>query len=236
MEDTETLPADHQFDVQVLVEPTCSLGMLPVRGNYCTNVKQQCKVWLDSPLIKERFRRCKEFEPAQCIGSKLSMSFCIDKYEHKELYSDLPMNMVDWYEAQAVCLSEDKRLCTDEEWTLACEGPDMFAHPYGNVRDSSKCYHDKLLKDLLDSHGDMKDLRLPIYTHPECVSPYGIQNMTGNSDEWVIYTHTSVDKQGAYKGGWWGAGLRSRCRPVTLGHSKHFRQIPSGFRCCSGLN
>jgi formylglycine-generating enzyme required for sulfatase activity len=67
------------------------------------------------------------------------MSVCMDRHEYPNQPGVSPMVMVNWHEAQALCASQNKRLCTQAEWTFACEGPDMNPYPYGNARDATAC-------------------------------------------------------------------------------------------------
>ena len=77
------------------------------------------------------------------------------------------------------------------------------------------------------------DQREPSGSRSECVSPYGVHDMVGNVDEWVVNVsqygkpHISALKRGGY----WGP-VRTRCRPMTTEHEETFRYYPIGFRCC----
>lgn len=233
---TNTITFPRVTHENTLKTNSCQQGMQHVNHPYCTRVTQNCSVWLDPPTVKPGFRRCKTYAPAHCAGDRILLDFCIDTFEHKEEGSDLPMSNVSWTESQSICESEGKRLCTAEEWTLACEGPDLLAHPYGNTRDHSACYNDKVLSQMLSHSGELLDLRLPVDTHPRCVSPFGVRNMVGNVGELTTdFTHDAPFRS-VGKGGWWNSGLRSRCRPVTEGHDEFFKMVQIGFRCCSQLN
>ena len=77
----------------------------------------------------------------------------------------------------------------------------------------------------------MYDLRQPVESNPQCLSPFGVHNMTGNADEWVERAgpHASV-----LHGGWWLPG-RNRCRASTAEHGEGYSALQVGFRCCSEL-
>ena len=47
-----------------------------------------------------------------------------------------------FHQAELKCAAVGKRICTESEWTLACEGPSMPPFPYGYVRDANKCTGD----------------------------------------------------------------------------------------------
>ena len=65
------------------------------------------------------------------------------------------------------------------------------------------------------------------------MSPYGVYDMTGNVDEWVVNESGKPYKSGL-KGGYWGP-VRDRCRPMTTVHAEGFSFYQIGFRCCSDV-
>ncbi len=65
------------------------------------------------------------------------------------------------------------------------------------------------------------------------MSPYGVHDMTGNVDEWVVNESGHPYKSGL-KGGYWGP-VRDRCRPMTTAHNEDFAYYQIGFRCCSDV-
>jgi len=71
----------------------------------------------------------------------------------------------------------------------------------------------------------------PSGTRPSCVSPYGVFDMTGNVDEWVV-NESGAPHQSGLKGGHWGP-VRNRCRPMTTSHDEGFSFYQIGFRCCA---
>jgi sulfatase modifying factor 1 len=212
----------------------CDHGMVRVYGEHCKYAVQTCKVPIDPP--GSIVQRCFQYEQTrQCNATQTPMDFCIEIEERTHAPDVLmPHTNVSWRTANSICKNDGRRLCTEEEWTLACEGPNMLPYPYGLVRDSSSdgCYHDVF--DLVDEHGEMRDLRKSITTHPKCLSPFKVHNMVGNVDEWTYDTHASQPFRSALKGGWWGP-LRNRCRATTVGHDESYNQVQIGFRCCSDV-
>jgi hypothetical protein len=224
----------------------CAPDMVEVEGDYCPYVEQKCARWLD-PATK---LQCAQFEP-EPMGSKCGMKtqhqrFCIDRYEWPNKPGVLPTSMASWVEAKATCEGVGKRLCGDTEWTLACEGAEHQPYPYGTgfTRDSAACNIDKpyiwpspeKVYDPRTSAAEVArlDQREPSGSRASCVSPYGVHDMAGNVDEWVV----NVSQQGqphmsGLKGGYWGP-VRTRCRPMTTGHEETFRYYQIGFRCCGG--
>jgi len=228
----------------VATDEPCSPDMVSVEGDYCPSAPQNCLRWLD-PATK---LQCAEFEHAPSAGgcgmSAQHKRFCIDRYEWPNIAGAMPRYMASWNEAKASCESTGKRLCSDTEWTLACEGPDRQPYPYGDgyVRDDHACNIDKPYiwphpEKIFDTkHQDEEltrlDQREASGSRLACVSPYGVRDMVGNVDEWVVNeSQFGKPYRSGLKGGYWGP-VRTRCRPMTTAHEENFRYYLIGFRCC----
>jgi hypothetical protein len=213
---------------QALSEP-CPGGMVLVDGDRCTEVRQDCAVWLDpqgTPLA-----RCARFSPTVCTGGRSHERFCIDRDEYVASGESLPLGNVSWTDARRTCEAQGKRLCRETEWELACEGEEAFPYPTGYARDSAACNFDR--GSLVDpTTGRLRDQRMPPESLERCVSPYGVRSMAGNVDEWVWREHSPGAWRSALKGGWWMAA-RERCRPATTSHGEHYSALQTGFRCCA---
>ena len=86
------------------------------------------------------------------------------------------MDSMSFDDAQQACQKQNKRLCTEAEWTLACEGPDWKGYPYGSEYRSKVCASkDSTARTTLADSG----------SHPQCRTPDGVFDMTGNVWEWV---------------------------------------------------
>ncbi len=211
----------------------CPDGSILVEGEYCTDVRHTCKRWLDDQKLQ--YARCAEYEPqARCVGKKVSMRYCIDRFETREDGSNLPLNHQSFVKASKVCRDAGKRICTESEWNFACEGPEMRPYPYGWER-RPVCNQDR--DDLFEENPRkrvLRDHREPVDARPECASPFGVENMVGNVDETTFRdgaTHAHPFRN-ALKGGWWMAG-RNRCRPATTAHDDYYEDIQVGVRCCA---
>jgi sulfatase modifying factor 1 len=210
----------------------CPAEMALVDGSYCTDVRQDCNRWLDDEALP--FARCAEYSHrSRCVGKRVSLRFCIDRQEYTPPGQKLPLNQASFEIASKTCKSLGKRICTDNEWTFACEGEDMLPYPYGYER-KAVCNQDRM--DLFEKNPHMqvlRDLREPADAHPECVSPFGAENMTGNMDEPTAREgfEKNAPFRNALKGGWWMPS-RNRCRPATTAHDDNFRDIQIGVRCC----
>jgi hypothetical protein len=226
------------------VEEGCSPDMVEVEGDYCPLVEQKCLQWLDP----ETKLQCAEFEkkgdPAACAMKTQHKHFCVDRYEWPNRAGALPTYMASWQEAKASCESVGKRLCGDTEWTLACEGPERQPYPYGDgyARDAQACNIDRPYiwphpEKVYNASTRAEELarldqREPSGSRSGCVSPYGVHDMTGNVDEWVVnVSQYGKPFQSGLKGGYWGP-VRTRCRPMTTAHDETFRYYQIGFRCC----
>ena len=51
--------------------------------------------------------------------------------------------LTSWVQAGEMCAAEGKRLCTEDEFNFACEGPEMRPYVYGYDRDEATCNIDK---------------------------------------------------------------------------------------------
>ncbi len=71
-------------------------------------------------------------------------AFCMDLYEAPNHEGALPLVMYTLTEASAWCQARGKRLCYDDEWTEACEGPAMASYPYGDTNQPGVCNDDKV--------------------------------------------------------------------------------------------
>jgi hypothetical protein len=222
----------------------CPQGMQLVDGEYCSKVEMTCKKsWYDKSNKKTV---CEEFEPkSTCVGDKTHKRYCMDTYTWPNEKGARPEVMNRFNQAEVKCAAVGKRLCTESEWTLACEGPEMLPFPYGYVRDTNKC-----LGDVEWDAPDMKKVaaRDPDElarlwkgvrngSQPECISAYGVADLPGNTDEVVSSETYSSDFRGKFdsvhSGGPWYKGVRNQCRPKIYTHDEGFYYYFLGFRCCA---
>lgn len=85
--------------------------------------------------------------PAPCPAGMVHVAtFCIDPYEAPNNPGAQPLVMYTFVEAAAWCQARGKRLCFDDEWTLACAGPGGLSYPYGNAHQPGVCNDDKTWK------------------------------------------------------------------------------------------
>ena len=219
----------------------CPDDMIEVEGDFCPYVEQRCLRWIDYDAKPQLM--CAEFAPtSRCFMTTQHEHFCIDRFEWPNRKGELPAFSLNWYEARNSCRAVGKRLCLDNEWTLACEGQERWPYPYGFSRNSEACNMDKTYRtpdpekyvrlETRAAELARLDQREPSGAREACVSPYGVNDMAGNVDEWVVNeTGHHEPHQSGLKGGYWGP-VRTRCRPMTTFHDEGFHYYQVGFRCC----
>ncbi len=231
----------------------CPADMVLVDGDYCTDLELKCKPGRSHYAKQNKKTICEEFEsPTKCIGQKVKKRYCIDKYEYPNKKGERPEVMNDFPHAQKLCAKQNKRVCTETEWTMACEGPEYKPYPYGFTRDVNKCRGDRpykfpskqsngvLLTHSSDKVKAQKELErlwdgVPSGSQPECVSDYGVYDMPGNADE--LAASETPKPKGKYDnvttGGPWLEGVRNQCRPKIYDHNEGFSYYYLSFRCCA---
>ena len=227
---------------------TCSPGMVDVKGKFRqTEMGDELQKAICSKWINKEFpERCASFDKDKwaTVRAKLTtkdMHYCIDRFEYPNRKNEFPVIYVNWHESTKMCEAQGKRLCTEDEWTFACEGEDAIPYPYGYDRDKDACLVDKPWRAFdPESYAGKKDAVIreldklwqgvPSGSLPKCKSPFGVYDMTGNVDEYT----KSLSPKGSpaiLKGGYWGP-VRTRCRPTTRAHGPEHAFYQQGFRCC----
>lgn len=212
--------------------PDCPTDMVLIEGDSYPAVLRGC--------LYEDSYRCKGYsEKVKLFGKPEPMRYCMDRYEAPNQEGAKPLVGMTWYEARDACQGQGKRLCTEAEWTLACESPYRMPYPYGLERNSAICNIDrpyiypdnaKLNTDRRQEELDRLSQSVPSGSMP-CMSAYGVYDLTGNVDEWTLSEPGHL-YQSSLKGGWWGP-VRNRCRPATRFHNEAHHGYQIGYRCCS---
>ena len=222
-------PAPSPVLAFVYAPGACPDEMILVEGDYCPKPRQICKRWLDSPESGYGDFRCAEYvEPSTCQAPRERKRFCIDREEFVRPGDALPLDHQSWTSAGRVCAARDARLCLESEWQFACEGEEMRPYPYGFKRDATLCNIDQMH---LGKIGKLNDLRAPLDQYPQCLSPFGVHNMSGNIEEWATLDHGHAPDRSTMKGAWWLPG-KNTCRAATLGHGETYEGSQVGVRCC----
>jgi hypothetical protein len=245
----ETSPDAAPVEAGAAASP-CPDDMAFVDTLYCPDVERRC-IDMEHEDINN-LDICHAFaHQQQCHVTPQRIAFCIDRYEYPNQAGAHPAWMLDWYQAQATCESRGKRLCYAGEWTAACEGPEHTPFPYGWERDHTKCNIDNFYieprkwgpqggflfyaKDETVALGELArlDQSVPSGAFEACTSGFGVHDLTGNIDEWVVSDVAPREKSlwAGLKGGAWGH-VRSQCRPMTFSHDPSFAYYFVGLRCC----
>jgi sulfatase modifying factor 1 len=176
-------------------------------------------------------------------------TFCVDRYEAPNVRGALPLALQTAYDGEAWCATRGKRLCSEDEWVRACEGPHGRRFPYGDVHVASVCNDDRswlrvswtALAKWPDGAALAEAKRLfqgdPSGARSECVSEEGAFDMTGNVAEWV--RRSDAPPRPGYghvlKGCYWAGCYHERepnCEFRNSAHPGTFRTYEAGFRCC----
>lgn len=148
--------------------------------------------------------------------------FCIDRYEWPNRKGSTPQTYISLYQAMDSCYAVDKRLCSAEEWAIACSGPYSWKYPYGQRYERYGCVtQDTMLE--------------PSGSKPECRSFYGAFDMSGSLLEW---TSTKAKENSSFfyvVGGFWESGPKSSCGDKRYSYYPQNRHNPVGFRCCRAI-
>ena len=162
-----------------------SMGCKSSDGVYCLPGTTPHKVYLDRYQIDkymvtfDRYQAClkakKCTEPYQGAACNYGESFA----------GDHPANCITYYQAEAVCKFEGKRLPTEAEWAKAARGDKGFIYPWGNAPKPScerVVMNDKTFNKM---PGCGRGTTMPVGSKPEGASPYGLMDVAGNLFEWT---------------------------------------------------
>jgi hypothetical protein len=178
-------------------------------------------------------------------------NYCIDRYEAPNRRGARPLVMQSANDANAWCTEHDKRMCTEDEWIAACQGPEHRTYPYGNDHVDGRCNDDKVWQKVDEAllarwpspeakaHAKEVYQATPSGSKRKCTSEYGARDMTGNVEEWVVRTREHANAWpylliGCYWSGCYG-GNKPTCHSTNNAHGAEFRFYETGFRCCKDL-
>ena len=150
--------------------------------------------------------------------------------------------------AETACANAGKRLCTVDEWKLACRGERGTKFPYGPTYRANACnvfrqshpgmvLHGSFSVDLLDPRLNQVTVDGDPLLHrtgatETCKSQWGddaVYDMVGNLDEWVDAPG------GMFVGGFYARSTRQGCDSKITAHSPRYFDYSVGTRCCDQL-
>lgn len=155
-------------------------------------------------------------------------AFYIDLYPFPNEPGAIPTVNVTRDEAEQLCATKNKRLCSELEWERACKGPSNTPYEYGDTYRDTTCGTGSKIEEAS---------RRPSGDHATCKSAFGAFDMHGGAWEWTSSPWKRGEAKpslGVLRGGNAKEGeLVGRCanaigRPVTK------KNATFGFRCCAG--
>jgi hypothetical protein len=177
-------------------------------------------------------------EPIVCPDDMVAVAsaFCIDRYEASRVdatsaspgsVSDravsiagvLPWQVGSNALAEEACAKAEKRLCTPNEWELACAGPDGTDYAYGDTYEPATC-------NGIDTFGRSNFHLMPTGSFSSCTNEWGAFDLNGN-----LWEHTAAGTDMTIRGGAYNcsdSATLHRCTYVPAS----WRPSARGFRCC----
>ncbi len=203
--DQPILPEETQIKIR---EITCPEGMAVILGGQ-----------LQLPPPEDDEKHLPVFETVE--------TFCMDVYEYPNKKYEVPLTGLTFIDAQKICVSEGKRLCTEDEWLFACAGPESRPYSYSRIFQPWRCNTDGVYA------GDCAKIG-PSGSHPGCHNEYGVFDLNGNVSEWVTSREGMQDQYAVMGGAAWPADYGQSC------YSRHTHSLEDsakygddGFRCCA---
>ncbi len=164
----------------------------------------------------------------------------------------VPQGYISQRQATAACSAAGKRLCSAQEFVLACRGPNAANdYPYGGTVDKKGYCNEGKGSSMTRFFGsdpnkwtyaEFNDPKLnewdgglaPSGAYAKCVSPYGLYDCMGNLHEWGSDA-ADAKGHGRFRGGFYGdAEINGPgCLYVTSAHELGYHDYSTGFRCCA---
>jgi formylglycine-generating enzyme required for sulfatase activity len=151
---------------------------------------------------------------------------------------ELPVSCVTWLDAEAFCRFQKKRLATEAEWEFAARGATGAAYPWGGRR-TSCALAATLVRDTDYAHPCSGSRPARVGSHPSGATAYGVQDLSGNVEEWVsdyyaehlAYVAPRAGSSRVLRGGGW-LSAPSASRTTTRNWGSASEAGPNvGFRC-----
>jgi formylglycine-generating enzyme len=213
----------------------CPEGMVSIRGRYCIDQYEAATL----EVLGKKTKPHSPYEPVERLKVKAISKKGI-----------IPQGYISRDQAAFACVAAGKRLCTDDEWIIACKGKHPTTFPYGEIRKEGKC-NDRGVSSFNRYYGpegggeppqsmytweNMNDPRLnqlegtvaPTGSFKACKNGFDAYDMVGNLHEWT------AAPGGTFRGGYYldtsqhGDG----CEYKTTAHNARYHDYSTGFRCC----
>lgn len=205
--ESPVLPEAHEWSVSL-----CPVGMVWVGGRFCPNSRDQ------------------RVHDARCAAGERTVAVCMDPHEYPSQFGVRPAVMLDFASAAAACRAERKRLCSESEWTFACQ----------STRDASACNANRTELTIRTGElakADRVSAEIAKYEgrrpngENACVNDFRVFDLLGNVQEWVASEHRTPHV-GALKGGRYNQSSIGCGRSIYV--SDPWTRYPhTGLRCCA---
>ncbi len=235
----------------------------------CDTSRGRCESWecaddfaCPGDQVCDEAHRCREPHQLDCPDDMVPIKglFCIDVFEASRpdasassagtdnsralsVAGVLPWRVENNVAAQLACEASDKDLCTAEEWTLVCQGPDSLAYSYGDDYDPLVCNGIDTFcscdqgpcaeQEPCPYPGCFHDCQaftpfhlVPTGSMAGCTNAYGVYDINGNVWEHIKDGNDSLIRGGAYNCS--DSERLHRCDYIPGSWSPSAR----GFRCC----
>lgn len=147
-------------------------------------------------------------------------AFFIDRFEFPNRPGELPVGKTTYKEAEEACQKVSKRLCTALEWEKACKGPGNFIYSY-----SSDSFDPEICGPSVDDPYKLGE-------RAECVSEYGVYDLSGGFREWTATSPANKPDRKVVKGGMRGTPERGYRCAYGVDEAQDYTEATITFRCC----
>ena len=132
--------------------------------------------WIDrTEVTVGAYRAC--VDAGACARPERSSATCTFDADDP----DLPVSCVHWRDADGYCRFAGKRLPSEAEWEYAARGQNALPFPWGTT---PACANAVVLLNVQSGKG-CAPRPARVGTHPAGASVFGVQDMSGNVEEWT---------------------------------------------------
>jgi sulfatase modifying factor 1 len=197
---------------------------------------------ISTPTIIKEYKPCND---DMVYIERDKQKFCIDRYEFPNKQGEYPISAIDAHQAESLCESVDKRICSYGEWYQACVGKENLRFSYGGSH-KDYCNDNKTgwvhPKWELMGSPEWKGYAKTLYKgepsggRQRCKSDEGVFDLLGNVREWV--KDPSAPYGYVIPGSYWYGDMQTdpnihlSCKYVIRNHAASFGSYEFGARCC----